>query len=137
VERRRGESLLDGGPLNRTTGRIVGAAIRVHSTLGPGLLESVYETCLAFELREQGVFVQTQVPVPVVYKGISLDAGYRADMIVEHAIVVDIKSVSRVLPVHKAQVLTYLRLLDCRIGLLLNFYVPVMSDGIRRVVNRL
>jgi GxxExxY protein len=128
--------MLDGGPLNCTTGRIVGAAIQVHSVLGPGLMESVYETCLAFELREQGLFVQTQVPVPVVYKSISLDAGYRADMVVEHAIVVDIKSVSRLLPVHKAQVLTYLKLLDRRIGLLLNFYVPVMSDGIRRVVNR-
>ena len=127
--------MLDGGPLNRTTGRIVGAAIQVHSALGPGLLESVYETCLAFELREQGLFVQTQVPIPVVYKGISL-AGYRADMVVDHSIVVDIKTVSRVLPVHKAQILTYLRLLDHRIGLLLNFCVPIMSDGVRRVVNR-
>lgn len=128
--------MLDGGPLNRTTGRIVGAAIQVHSALGPGVLESVYETCLAFELREQGLFVQTQVPIPVVYKGISLDAGYRADMVVDHSIVVDIKTVSRVLPVHKAQILTYLRLLDHRIGLLLNFCVPIMSDGVRRVVNR-
>jgi len=129
--------MLDGGALNQTTGRIAGAAIQVHAALGPGLLESVYERCLTFELREQGLFVETQVPVPVFYKGISLDAGYRADMIVERGIVVDIKSVSRILPVHKAQVLTYLRLLDCRIGLILNFYVPVMSDGIRRVVNRL
>ena len=105
--------------------------------LGPGLLESVCETCLAWELREQGFVVRTQVPVPIVYKGIVLDAGYRVDLVVEESVIAEVKTVTRVLPVHKAQVLTYLRLLRCPLGLLLNFYVPLMRDGVRRVVNGL
>lgn len=123
--------------LNRLSGIIVGASIQVHSVLGPGLLESVYEACLACELRERGLTVRTQVAVPVVYKSITLDVGYRADMVVEDSVVVDIKRVTKVLPVHEAQVLTYLRLLQCRLGLLLNFYVPLMRDGVKRVVNGL
>jgi len=123
--------------LNRISGSIVGAAIQVHSVLGPGLLESVYETCLAWELREQGFVVRSQVPVPIVYKGIALDAGYRVDLVIDESVVAEIKTVTKVLPVHKAQVLTYLRLLRCPLGLLLNFYVPLMRDGVRRVVNGL
>jgi GxxExxY protein len=123
--------------LNRLSGIIIGASIQVHSVVEPGLLESVYETCLAWELREQGLAIRTQVPVPIVYKGIALDAGYRVDMVIDESVVVEIKTVTKIVPVHKAQVLTYLRLLRCPLGLLLNFYVPQMRDGVKRIVNGL
>jgi GxxExxY protein len=128
---------IDEKRLNRTSGSIVGAAIRVHSILGPGLLESVYEACLACELREQGIAVRTQVVVPLVYKSIELDAGYRIDLLVDESVIVEIKTVGKILPVHEAQVLSYLRLYRCRLGLLLNFYVPLMRDGVKRIVNGL
>ena len=109
----------------------------MHGTLGPGLLESAYEACLACELRERGLVVRTQVAVPIVYKGLRLEQGYRIDILVEDAVVVEIKTILGFHPVHEAQLLTHLRLSGHRLGLLLNFYVPLMRDGIKRIVNRL
>ena len=123
--------------LNKISGVIVQSSILVHSTLGPGLLESVYEACLACELRERGLSVQRQVALPIVYKSITLEQGYRIDLLVEHAVIVEVKTVIRIHPVHEAQLLTHLRLSGHRLGLLLNFYVPRMRDGIKRVVNNL
>ena len=121
--------------LNRITEIIIGAAIRVHRTLGPGLLESVYLACLAFELAEEGVGVETQRPIPVEYRGVRLECGFRADLIVEGAVIVEVKSLERLAPVHQAQMITYLRLSGCLVGLILNFNSSVMKDGIKRVVN--
>ncbi len=112
---------------------VVDAAFRVHSTLGPGLLERVYEVCLAHELRKRGLAVETQVELPVVYDGVRLDAGMRIDMLVTGKVLVELKAVETVLPVHKAQVLTYLKLTGYRLGLLINFNVPIIRDGIDRV----
>ena len=123
--------------LNEISGETVDSAVHVHGVLGPGLLESAYEACLACELRERGFAVRTQVAVPVVYKGVRLDQGYRIDMLVEEALVVEIKTTIGFHPVHEAQLLTHLRLSGYRLGLLLNFYVPLMRDGIKRIVNRL
>jgi GxxExxY protein len=123
--------------LNRITGVIVDAAIQVHSALGPGLLESAYEACLAHELVERGLAVRTQVAIPIVYKGIRLEQGYRIDMLVEESVVVENKTLLVIHPVHEAQLLTHLRLSGHRLGLLLNYYVPFMRDGIRRIVNHL
>jgi GxxExxY protein len=120
--------------LSRTT---VDAAIQVHSALGPGLLESPYETCLAYELGERGLRVRTQVALPVVYKSIQMDLAYRIDLLVEESIIVELKTVSKLLPIHEAQLLTYLKLSGHRIGLLLNFHVPLMREGIKRLVNNL
>ena len=121
--------------LNRITEIIIGAAIRVHRTLGPGLLESVYLACLAFELAEEGVGVETQRPIPVEYRGVRLECGFRADLIVEGAVIVEVKFLERLAPVHQAQMITYLRLSGCLVGLILNFNSRVMKDGIKRVVN--
>ena len=129
--------ILDDRSLNRLSGAIVDAAIHVHRALGPGLLESAYEACLAFELRDCGLHVRTQVELPIVYKSVQLETGYRIDLLVEEAVVVELKTVTRLLPVHEAQLLTHLRLSRRRLGLLLNFYVPVMRDGIKRIVNGL
>jgi len=115
----------------------VDSAVQVHAALGPGLLESAYATCLAHELKERGFSVRTQVPLPVVYKGIELAVGYRVDLIVEEVVIVEIKTVASLLPIHEAQLLTYLRLSGRRLGLLFNFHVPRMRDGIKRLVNRL
>jgi GxxExxY protein len=123
--------------LNDVSGIIVDAAIRVHSALGPGLLESAYATCLAHKLEERGLKVCRQVPLPVVYKAIKLPVGYRMDLVVEQAIIIEIKTVASLLPIHEAQLLTYLRLSRRRLGLLLNFHVPHMRDGIKRLVNSL
>jgi GxxExxY protein len=123
--------------LNESSGTIVDAAIRVHSALGPGLLESAYETCLAYELRERGLLVRTQVALPVVYKTITMDVAYRIDLIVEESIIVELKTVSKLLPIHEAQLLTYLKLSGHRLGLLLNFHVARMREGIKRMVNNL
>ena len=109
-------------------------AIVVHSRLGPGLLESVYRTCLAHELRKAGQKIETERLVPIVYDGIELD-GYRLDMLVNDAVIVEAKTVERLLPVHHAQLLSYLRLLDKRLGLLINFKVPQVMQGVKRVVN--
>ena len=107
--------------LNQITETIIGAAIRVHETLGPGLLESVYLACLTFELAEAGVSVETQRPIPVEYRGVRLECGFRADLIVERAVIVEVKSLERLAPVHQAQMITYLRLTGCLVGLILNF----------------
>jgi GxxExxY protein len=123
--------------LNRLSGIVVDAAIHVHRALGPGLLESAYEACLAYELRGRGLHVRTQVDVPIVYKNVQLEIGYRIDLLVEESVVVELKTVTKLLPVHEAQLLTHLRLSRRRLGLLLNFYVPVMRDGIKRIVNGL
>ena len=116
------------------TSAIIGAGIAVHRELGPGLLESAYEECLCHELTLRGITYERQVPLPVVYKGVRLDCGYRIDLVVEDTVVVELKAVDVFLPVHEAQLLTYLRLTDKRIGLLLNFNVPALRDGIIRRV---
>lgn len=117
-----------------TTEAIIGAAIEVHRELGPGLMESVYEECLCHELRLRSVPFQRQLTVPVRYKGIRLDCGYRLDLLVGNAVVVELKTVPSILPVHEAQLLTYLRLLEVRVGLLINFDVRVLKNGIVRRV---
>ena len=116
---------------------IVDAALSVHRTLGPGLLESVYEAALAFELRDRGLQVQRQVPIPIRYRDVIFDEGFRADLVVEAKVIVELKSVERVAPVHSKQFLTHLRLADLRLGLLINFNVELLRDGIKRVVNGL
>ncbi|HLP84662.1 MAG TPA: GxxExxY protein [Phycisphaerales bacterium] len=116
------------------TQRIIGAAIEVHKSLGPGLLEAVYEQCLAIELVHRGLNVLRQVNVPIVYREVTIDAAYRADMVVDDLVVLELKAVEVVLPVHEAQLLSYMRLLNKRVGLLLNFHVPVMTKGIYRRV---
>jgi len=121
--------------LNSITEAIIGAAIAVHRALGPGLLESAYEACLAFELRERGLKVEQQKALPVVYRTVKLDCGYRLDLVVEDAVVVEIKAVEHLAPIHEAQLLSYLRLADKRIGLLINFHVKILKDGVRRIVN--
>ena len=121
--------------LDQITRQIIGAAITVHRVLGPGLLESAYETCLAFELRELGLYVVQQKPLPVVYRAVKLDCGYRLDMLVESSVIVEVKSVECILPIHQAQLLSYLRLTTLTTGLLLNFNVKILKQGIRRVVN--
>jgi GxxExxY protein len=127
---------LERSQLDQCSGEIVDAAIAVHTALGPGALESAYEACLAWELRRRGRDVVTQVAIPIVYRGVRLDAGYRLDLLVDDAVVVEVKAVSKLLPVHEAQLLSYLRLGDYRLGLLINFHVPALVDGIRRRVNR-
>ena len=116
---------------------IVDVAYHVHKRLGPGLLESVYETVLAYKLEKRGLKVERQIPVPIVYEGISFNEGFRADVIVEDKVIVELKSVETVAPVHKKQLLTYLRLADKRLGLLINFGSELIRDGISRVVNGL
>jgi GxxExxY protein len=116
------------------TKEIIGAAIDVHRALGPGLLESVYETCLCHELELRGIKFERQKPLPVVYKGVDLDCGYRVDLLVSGAVVVEIKSVEKLQPIHDAQVLTYLKLGGWKVALLINFNVRVLKDGIRRIV---
>jgi GxxExxY protein len=122
---------------NEVSGQIVDAAYKVHCALGPGLLESVYEAALAYELEKRELCVLRQHPIPIVYEGIHMGEGFRADLIVERKVIVELKSVEEVAPVHKMQVLTYLRLSGLRLGLLLNFNVPLIKDGIHRIVNRL
>ncbi|MBI3949644.1 MAG: GxxExxY protein [Acidobacteria bacterium] len=121
--------------LNRITENIIGAAIDVHRALGPGLLESAYEACLFFELVERGLKVEQQKPLPVVYREIKLDCGYRLDLVVEEKVIVEIKSVDHLMPIHEAQLLSYLKLSGCKVGLLINFNVKVLKNGIRRMVN--
>jgi GxxExxY protein len=120
--------------VERIAAQVVDAAFRVHSALGPGLLESVYEVCLAHDLSRRGAEVRQQVSLPVVYDGIKLDAGLRLDLLVDDCVIVELKTVEQLMPIHSAQVLTYLKLTGRRLGLLINFNVPVIKDGIRRVV---
>ena len=123
--------------INETSGAVVDAAVKIHRTLGPGLLEAVYEGCLIYELRKRGHRVENQLPLPVVYDETCIDLGYRLDLLVNGMVIVEVKAVARLLPIHCAQVLTYLRLSGHRAGLLLNFNVPVLKHGIRRFVNRI
>jgi GxxExxY protein len=121
--------------LDQITRRIIGAAIEVHKTIGPGLLESAYQLYLAFELRQLGFRVEEQRSLPVIYKDVKLDCGYRMDLVVENAIVVEIKVVEAFTPIHDAQVLSYLRLSGNRVGLLINFHVRVLKEGLKRIAN--
>jgi GxxExxY protein len=121
--------------LNATSSRIIDAAMKVHSALGCGLLESVYEACLAHELASRGLGVRRQVAMPIRYEGIELDSGYRLDLLVEDAIVVEVKAVERMLPLYRAQLLTYLKLGGYELGLLLNFNTVHLRDGMNRVAN--
>ncbi len=121
--------------INQVSGAVVDAAMKVHSALGPGLLESAYETCLIRELRKRDLRVESQVPIAVRYDGETLDVGYRADVLVEGVVLVELKSVEAVLPIHKAQLLSYLRLSGKEVGLLINFNVEHLRDGIKRVIN--
>lgn len=125
-------------PIPRDTERIaraaIGAAMSVHRTLGPGLLESVYEICLAHELERRGHRVLKQTPMPVVYETVKLDAGYRIDLVVDSDVIVEVKAVEALAPVHEAQVLTYLRLSGRRLGLLINFNVALLKQGIKRMI---
>lgn len=121
--------------LNSITEQIIGAAIEVHRAVGPGLLESAYEACLVFELRQRGCRVEQQKPLPVVYKNVRLDCGYRLDAVVENLVIVEVKAVEKLNSVHEAQLLSYLRLYGCKLGLLINFHVGMLKHGIRRVVN--
>ena len=121
-----------GGDLDRIAKEVVDAAFRVHRELGPGLLESVYEVCLRHEIGKRGLAVRHQVPVPIVYDGVRLDAGLRLDLLVEDALIVELKAVEKLAPVSDAQMLTYLKLARKRLGLLINFNVPLIKDGIRR-----
>ncbi|HEX9653962.1 MAG TPA: GxxExxY protein [bacterium] len=114
---------------------IIGAAIEVHRALGPGLLESAYEECLCHELNLRRLSFERQKPLPITYKGVKLDCGYRVDLLIESLVLVELKTVNRIEPVHEAQLLTYLKLTNLWLGLLINFNVPVLKDGIRRIVN--
>ena len=123
--------------INDVSGQIVDASIRVHSVLGPGLLEAAYQLCLTHELRKRGLDVRREVITPIRYDGITLKAGYRIDLLVEGAVVVETKSVAKLVPIHEAQLLSHLRLGDYRLGLLINFNVVLLKDGIVRIVNRI
>ena len=125
------------GEINVISGQVVTAAMRVHSALGPGLLESAYQACLVHELRRRGLHVATQVELPVFYEGMRVEVGYRLDILVQDAVIVELKASSKVLPVHEAQLLSYMKLRNHRIGLLINFHVPHLKDGIKRFVNNL
>ena len=120
---------------NELTGKVIGAGIAVHKHLGPGLLEKAYQACLAYELRELGLQVQEEVPVPVVYKEVKLDHGYRIDLLVENKLVVELKAIEALTDVHTAQILTYMRLGEYPLGLLMNFHVTLLKQGIKRFIN--
>jgi GxxExxY protein len=128
-------SMLADTPFNTLTSQIIAAAIDVHRALGPGLLESTYSPCLKYELTTRRLRYITERLIPIVYRGMPLEGGYRVDLIVEDTIVVEIKSVERLLAVHQAQVLTYVGLTGCPAGLLINFNVPKLVDGVKRVIN--
>jgi GxxExxY protein len=121
--------------LDYITNGIISAALEVHRALGPGLLESTYEACLAFELAERGFALEQQKSLPVVYRNVHLECGYRLDLLVEQCVIVEIKSVEALMPIHEAQLLSYLKLSGCPVGLLINFNVKQLKDGIRRLVN--
>jgi GxxExxY protein len=122
---------MDRDPL---TAQIIGGAIEVHKALGPGLLESAYEACLCHELCSRGLSVQRQVEVPVIYRGVRIDCGYRMDLLVNTEVIVELKAIEKLLPIHEAQLLTYMKLANVRRGLMFNFHTPVLKDGIVRRV---
>jgi GxxExxY protein len=121
--------------LNEISGKIIDCAIKVHKTLGAGLLESTYEVCLIHELRKTGLKVESQVYLPIIYDGIEIGDGYRLDLLVEESVIVELKSVEKILPIHEAQVLTYLRLSRKRLGLIINFNVFLLKNGLKRIIN--
>ena len=116
---------------------IVHCAIKVHKAFGPGLLESVYQRCLAYELKKTGLTVACEVPLPVKYESVTIDAGFRIDMMIQQTVIIENKTVERLMPIHEAQLLTYLKLTNLKLGFLLNWNVPLMKDGIKRMVNNL
>lgn len=126
----------DSERINFLTEKIIGCAIEVHKAIGPGSLESAYEECLCYELAQNGLKFERQIPLPVVYKGVKLDCGYKLDVIVEDTIIIELKAVDRIIAIHEAQLLSYLRMLDLRVGLILNFHSSVLKEGIKRIVNR-
>jgi GxxExxY protein len=117
------------------TDQVIGACIEIHKQIGPGLLESAYEECLCYELAQRGIHFERQKPLPVKYKGVNLDCGYRLDLVVERKIILELKTVEDLLPIHEAQLLTYLKLSGLTLGLLINFNVPLLKDGIKRIAN--
>ena len=119
------------------TETVIGASIEIHKELGPGLLESTYETCLVFELENRGISFKRQLELPINYKGLNLDAGYRIDILVEDRLILELKAVEKIHPIHEAQLLTYLKLTNCCIGLLINFNTQLLKCGIKRIVNQL
>ena len=121
--------------LDKITEAIIGASIQVHQALGPGLLESAYSTCLAFELLDLGYKVEKEKPLLLIYKSITLDCAYRLDLLIEDKVIVEIKSVEQLLPIHQAQLLSYLKLSGCKVGLLINFNVQLLKYGIKRIIN--
>ncbi len=121
--------------INEISGVIVDSAMRVHSELGPGLLESTYEACLIYELKSRDFIVQNQLILPVTYKNTQIDTGYRIDLLVEKAVIVELKAVDKLLPIHEAQLLTYLKLSHKKVGLLINFNTPRLKHGIKRLIN--
>lgn len=121
--------------INEITGKVVDAAMKVHTVLGPGLLESAYQACLAYELDKRGLKARRQVELPVIYENIRIDVGYRCDLLIEDTVIVELKAVEKVLPVHQAQLLSYLKLSGKKVGLLINFNTEHLKDGIIRLVN--
>ena len=117
------------------TSQVIQAGIAVHSALGPWLLESAYQICLMHELRNRGIGAETEVPLKVTYKGITLEVAYRLDIVVEHSLIIELKTVKQLHPIHEAQLLSYLKLSGIPVGLLINFHVPLLRDGIKRIVN--
>jgi len=130
----RTQSGTEGTGINHVTHGIIGAAMKVHSALGPGLLESAYEACLVHELRKAGFDVKSQVALPVVYDGVHIDLGYRLDLVVNDTVIVELKCVEKILPIHEAQIISYLKLSGRNVGLIINFHVRQLKDGIRRFV---
>ena len=124
--------MIDENDINRLTERVIGAAIEVHRALGPGLLESAYQACLLYELRQLGLAVENEKALPVVYKDVVLECGYRIDLLVENAVIVELKAVDELAGIHQAQILSYLKLSGCSVGLLLNFNVTQLTQGIKR-----
>jgi GxxExxY protein len=127
--------MLEREELNKITEAIIGAAIEVHKALGPGLLESAYVACLVYELIQHDYKVLTEVPLPLIYKGVKLDCGYRLDLFVNDKVIVEVKSVDRLAAIHDAQIISYLKISGCKVGLLINFNVKMVKDGVRRFVN--
>jgi GxxExxY protein len=123
--------------MNELTDKVIGLAIEGHRHLGPGLLESTSEACLAYELRKAGLPIETQIALPGLYKGVQIDAGYRRDILIEKKLILEIKAVEQLLPIHQARLLTHLKLSDLTLGLLINFNVKLLKDGIVRLVNKL
>ena len=121
-------------PRDPLTGKVIEAAIEVHRALGPGLLESAYEECLCYELQAAGLAIRRQVPLPVIYKEVRLECGYRLNVVVDECLILELKTVEKIIPIHEAQLLTYLKLSGIKTGLLLNFHGAVMRDGIKRMV---